>query len=368
MQRTKTLNNHLFHLLQIAIGNRKELTRQLTNDEWEFLYNASKKQAVPGIAFVGIMKLPKEQLPSSDLIEKWKQKALRARERNNSYNRKYNEIRNIFDVNGFASCFVMGQSNLAYYPENLKDYRSAREFDVLCWKKEQEMDKCDIIEYVNFLYLSSSKHIKPKVVYHHVDWDNVSIPVDVRMKISYFNTPWHDRRFQKWLNDNISSSNSEYGFPIASTYFNVVYQMVHLHRHLFCEGISLNQLLDYYFVLKSFRDKSIGGEIRDERLEIMRVIDSLGMRRFASGVMYVLQNVFAMSDEYLLYAPNKRSGKFVLSMTMRPDYAIESGRHNSIKRLKSVKRIFTWFNRNWRFLPQYPWEVFFDLYKRILVS
>lgn len=360
------MNNHLFHLLQTAIGNRKKLTRQLTNDEWEFLYNASKKQAILGIAFVGILKLPKEQLPPSCLLEKWKEKALRAGERNISYNRRYNEIHDIFDVNGFDSCFVMGQSNLVYYTEDLRCYRSARELDVLCWKKAQEAGKRDITEYVNYLYLSSSKHIKPKVVYHHVDWDHVSSPVDVRMKISYFNTPWRDKRFQKWLNDNVSSTKSEYGFPIASTYFNVIYQMVHLYRHLFCEGISLNQLLDYYYVLKSFR--CVGGNVREDRLEIMRVIDSLGMRRFASGVMYVLQIVFAMPDEYLLYAPNKRAGKFVLSMTMRPDYAIESGRHNSIKRLKSVKRIFTWFNRNWRFLPQYPWEVFFDLYKRILVS
>ena len=355
------LNEYFYNLLRIAIGNSKELPHQLSNDEWESLYNLCKRQAILGIVFVGIQKLRQEQMPPVDLLEKWREKAQRAKERNELYNRRCKEICDTFYNNGFENCIVKGQSNLVYYPEELKDYRTARGLDIISWQIGQKAGKREIMEYVNFLYISSSRHVKPKVVYHHVDWDTISIPVDVRIEPSYFNCPWHDKRFQKWLNENVSSSNSGLGFPIASTYFNVVYQLVHLYRRLFCEGISIDYLVDFYYVLIRFNKESINKE------ELMHLLSYLGMRRFTTGVMYVLKTVFDMADEYLLCPPSQRAGKFVLTMTMRPDYAIESERHKKYKRLSSIKRLFTWTRRNWRFLPQYPLEVFFDLYRRMVV-
>ena len=355
------LNELLYNLIRIAIGNSKALTRQLTDDEWESLYMVCEKQAVLGIAFVGIQKLPKEQMPPIDLFEKWSEKAQRAKDRNELYNRRCKEICDTFDSNGYESCIVKGQSNIVYYPEDLKNYRAARELDIISWPMGQKAGKRDIMEYVNFLYISSSRHLKPKVVYHHVEWDTATIPVDIRIEPSYFNCPWHDRRFLKWLNENISASKIELGIPIASTYFNVVYLLVHLYRRMFCEGISMDFLLDLYFILVRFNKESVNKE------ELMKVLSHLGMRRFTTGIMYVLRTVFDMADEYLLCPPSKRAGKFVLTMTMQRGYAIESERHKRFKRLSSIKRIFTWTRRNWRFLPQYPLEVFFDLYKRMVV-
>ena len=57
------MNGLFFELLQIAIGNRKELTRQLTDDEWASMYGICEKQALLGIAFAGVERLPKEQVP-----------------------------------------------------------------------------------------------------------------------------------------------------------------------------------------------------------------------------------------------------------------------------------------------------------------
>lgn len=355
------LNEYFYNLLRIAIGNSMELPHQLNNDEWEALYNICKKQAVLGLVFVGIQKLPKEQMPPIELFEKWSEQALRAKARNELYNRRCKEICDTFHCNGYESCIVKGQSSLVYYTDELKDYRAARGLDIISWPIGQEAGKRDIMEYVNFLYISSSKHVKPKVVYHHVDWDTASIPVDVRINPSYFNCPWHDKRFQKWLNENITFLKSEYGFPVASTYFNIVYQLVHLYRRLFCEGIGMDYLADFYFVLVRLNKESVN------KGELMHLLSYLGMKRFTTGVMYVLKKVFDMSDEYLLCPPNNRAGKFVLTMTMRPDYAIESERHKRFKRLSSIKRFLTWTRRNWRFLPQYPLEAFFDLYKRIMV-
>ena len=47
----------------------------------------------------------------------------------------------------------------------------------------------------------------------------------------------------------------------------------------------------------------------------MHVIERLGMKKFAGAVIYVLQSVLAMPDEYLICKPDARHGSFVLKMT-----------------------------------------------------
>ena len=65
------MNRYFFELLQIAIGNRKELTRKLTDEEWESLYGICEKQTLLGIAFAAVERLPKEQYPPFEVLAEW---------------------------------------------------------------------------------------------------------------------------------------------------------------------------------------------------------------------------------------------------------------------------------------------------------
>ncbi|MBQ7451490.1 MAG: hypothetical protein IJV60_02935, partial [Prevotella sp.] len=62
-------------MLQVAIGNRDSLSTAPTANEWEQLYVIAKEQALTGIAFAALERLPQEQLPPPRRIRQWAVKA-----------------------------------------------------------------------------------------------------------------------------------------------------------------------------------------------------------------------------------------------------------------------------------------------------
>ena len=139
--------------------------------------------------------------------------------------------------------------------------------------------------------------------------------------------------------------------PVPNAAFNRVYILVHIYRHLFAEGIGLRQLLDYYFVLQQ-------GFTEVEREETLRTLRSLGMMRFTRAVMWVLQEVYAMPDRYLLTSPDEEEGQFLLDEIM---LAGNFGKHDERMQRAAGEGAFRWglrkVLRNFRFVRSYPSEV-----------
>ena len=140
-------------------------------------------------------------------------------------------------------------------------------------------------------------------------------------------------------------------FPVPNAAFNRVYILVHIYRHLFAEGIGLRQLLDYYFVLKQ-------GFTEIAREEPLRILRSLGMMRFTRAVMWVLQEVYAMPDRYLLTSPDAKEGRFLLDEIM---LAGNFGKYDERMQRSVGEGTFRWglrkVLRNFRFVRSYPSEV-----------
>lgn len=345
------MKNYLFQILQIVVGKQQNLTRSLSDGEWIELHSECVRQNVLGIAFTGILKLPDGQLPPSALYAKWKREAEVTKHRYELLKKRYREVCEIYEKQGVRCCVLI--------PLNINN--TLGDIDILCWTDKDKEGKRMVVEYVNFQYISSTHHIKPKVVHQHVDWKTGSFPVDVRFKFSYFNSPLHDRRFLAWVEKSIlsvSPQKGEDGFPVPSCVFNAVYQLIHLYRKLFCEGLRLGHLYDYYMVLRSLPNS--------EHEEAMQVIERLGMKKFAGAVMYVLQTVFAMPDEYMLCKPDARHGSFVLNITMMAgEYTRYIERTRTLRHLGRIGHHLYWLKRNRPFITQYPAEMFFDLYKRM---
>lgn len=347
-----------FELLQVAIGNKSELSHTPTAEEWREFYVLAQKQAMVGIAFRGVEQLPEQQRPPKTLMMQWYVAAERIKVMNSDLDEKTLAVANKFLEEGFRSVILKGQGIAKLYqisqidngcPKktySIKEYRTPGDIDI--WL---EGNRNVILDYVR-RYVPNCKP-----VYHHVDFPVIDgLDIEVHFVPSWLNSPISNRRLQSFFHRCaedlfVASSSVLTELPSPDLAFNRVYILLHIYHHLFYEGIGLRQLLDYYFVLYQ-------GFTEDERLTTMTTLHSLRMEHFAAAMMWVLQEVFGMDDSYLITAPNEREGRFLLNEIMlagnfgKFDERLqhergESSMHWALRKIK----------RNFRFIGSYPSEV-----------
>lgn len=363
------LEGLFFELLQVAIGNRLALTSRPTDEEWEFLYDECDKHALLGITFCGVERLPKEQFPPFDVAAEWVHDAQVAKDRNKRLNAECEALTKYLECDGFGSCILKGQSNQVNFPEHLRDYRTAGDIDVWVMPKGEEgaslrKRRRSVMKYVK------AKVGTQRVIYHHVDFPIMDTEVEIHFTPSWMKSPFHNLRMQKYFErewNNIEKT--DYGFYIPSASLNVVYQLTHIFRHLFNEGIGLRQIIDYYFVLRKFEAERLEGRV--ERLETLETLSRLGLKRFASAVMWVIQEVLAPSSlhsgeakdwqklwPWMICEPNEKEGRFLLSEILQAgNFGKHDERANGEYNTGTLSHTIYKIKRNLRLSVSYPSEV-----------
>ena len=133
--------------------------------------------------------------------------------------------------------------------------------------------------------------------------------------------------------------------------FNAFYLMQHCYHHMFESGLGLRQLMDYYFLLHSTPESG-------DHSKIESLFREFGMMRFASAVMWILQNVFKLESKYLICCPDEHEGQFILNEVMAGG---NFGHHDTrIKKISKGKIQFLFINiqHNWHLATHYPSEFF----------
>lgn len=342
-----------FELLQIAVGNRTGFNKVLTDEEWEGVFDLSQKQAMTGIAFLGIERLPEGERPKRELLLRWYMATERIKEENKTMDRKTLIVANRFLMEGFPSVILKGQGIARLYPNG--EYRTPGDIDIWLGGRRK-----DIVRYVR-LYSPDSL-----LTYHHIEFDAVrDTDIEVHFTPSWMNGYFTNRRLQEFFNMERSGferrerTDDYTEIPVPSLDFNRVFILVHIYRHFFYEGIGLRQMLDYYYVL-------CHGFSEEDGKKTVDVLKSLGMIRFAGAVMYVLKNVFDMEERFMLVPANEIEGKFLLDEIM---LAGNFGHHDprvGYGRKSSAWNLF-WrrVSRSSRFIFRYPseaiWTPFFKM-------
>lgn len=340
---------YLLDLLRFTL-NGKSFNHSLSNDEWKTIYELVKKQTLTGILLEGIKKLPKEQCPPKQVLLQWFTNVENIRKRNQELNRLVIKVSQKFKKDGFKSVILKGQGNALLYPDPL--LRTSGDIDI--WL---DASKKDIIKYVR-KYCPNEE-----IVYHHAEFPVMkACNIEVHFTPSWMNNYFKNKKLQKLFREfkdkqfthEVSLPDSKEKICIPTIEFNRIYILLHIYRHLFDEGIGLRQILDYYYVLKQECSE-------EEKANSYKWIKELGMQRFCSAVMYMMQEVFGLESKYLICAPSVKEGKFLLDEIMRAgnfgkyDERIvrkqnESHLHKYIRKIK----------RNSRFIKSYPNEVLWN--------
>ena len=333
-----------FELIQVAIGRRGSLSRVPSAEEWHKLYALAVKQAVAGVCFYGVQRLPKEQLVEMPVRLKlqWFALATQIKARNELLNHRCVEVQRMLTEEGMKSCILKGQgvARLYDFNVNVKDklgaYRQSGDIDV--WV---DGERDDTIRHLKAHYKCG------RAVIHHIDVEVFDdVPVEVHFIPSYSYSFHRYRGYKRFFNEykNECFVPSGLGFSVPSLRFNVVYMLLHIFRHVFHEGIGLRQLMDYYFVLCNV---NVNLNVK-RNANAIKALREMGLLRFAAAVMYVEREVFGLQKEYMLCEPDEKAGQYLLDEIMRagnfghydPRIRDAHSGDSMMLYMKNVKRVF----------------------------
>lgn len=333
-----------FEQLRVSIGIQQAFSCFPTDDEWSMLFNLSVKQSLSGVMFSGLERTLENDVPKKpSIIFEWIGVQQNTIAQNALQNKRAKQLYNIFKEGGFRSCVLKGQGTATYYDK--PELRQCGDIDL--WV---EGDRDEIVKFVQSKGVHvESVDIKDSAMYF---FNDVMVEVHYRPNCMY--NPWTDRKLQTFFHrqadGQFSAFDDKLGFAHTTIEFDLVYSLVHIYRHIFSEGIGLRQLVDYYYILKH--------STLEQREQTFETICSFGMKNFAGGIMYILQNKFGMDPEYALCDLNKRHGEYLLNEIMiGGNFGQYDSRYNLAGKDKKFKRGINMLERNMHYVALYPSEV-----------
>ena len=314
----KDINYLFFELVRVAISVQETFTRPPSIEEWMQLYNMVKKQSLVGICFAGVQQLPDTMRPPEMLYLKWMGMAAKIQQRNEVVNRQCVELSKRLKAEGYSYAILKGQGVGQLYAEHLHGLRQSGDIDVLMWKDglTQKENREEVVKYAKSIDCNAHD------AEHHIAMEMFpNTEVEMHFCPSYLCNPFANKRMQKWFYDYDKSQfvETKLGFCMPDAEYNLVFMLSHTFRHYMSEGVGLRQLMDYYFILRTL-------QVRGERLEVTELLNSLNMLKFAGAVMWVMKEVFGMSEQFMICEPNERLGKKLLAHIMQGG---NFGHHNN---------------------------------------
>ena len=336
-----------FDFLQFCISSVADIPASVKDADWKVLYVIAKKQALIGVLFYGIRRLPKELAPEQKLLMQWMVMAEQIRKQNIRLFQDSVKVCQNFENEGFANCILKGQGNALLYPDPYM--RTPGDIDIYLAGGRKR-----VMQYVN--------KVCPNQVmrYHHVDFPVMKTAIEVHFTPSYMFFPIHNGRMQKWFGkvmdlqcSNVVTLPDGYGeITVPTMNFNVIYILSHLYRHVFTEGIGLRQLIDYYFVLVKSEERRV-----KNLTALQRELKYLGLWKFAGAVMYVLHEALGLPEAKMIALIDVNEGRFLLAEIMQGgNFGQYDTRLGSKENEGKLHRYLRMSLRNLRFVKHYPTE------------
>ena len=207
-----------FEFLQVAIGNRESLSRELSDNEWQDIFLLLKKHALIGVGFTAVERLhAKGVVCSMQLRMQWYALVVQIERRNEQLNGLCKKVTEQYEYDGLSTCILKGQGNYLNYPDNFRKRRQCGDIDIWCMPPKEGLDIAvqtgkinaeyvryhgvsAVIEYVKLQYRICGSNKKPRPIYHHVDAPAIEgVEVEAHFRTGYIHSPLRNWRMQRWF-------------------------------------------------------------------------------------------------------------------------------------------------------------------------
>lgn len=344
------MNKLFFELIQVSVGTRDELSRVPTAEEWRHIYDEANKQALTGVLMEGVKRLKGEQIPPRQMVFDWHATSQLIASENMQTNHDCVWLSKRWTKLGYRNVILKGQGNAQLYPNPL--CRKPGDIDILI-----DAPRKEIIDYARKLFpheeITSIEMNFPVLK---------TTPIELHFAASYLFDPTTNRRLQEYLQQGMKQTRivelPDGCIEVPETEVNIVFQISHIFRHLFFEGIGLRQLVDFFYLLQSDGAEQTYTRVR-------AVLKEVKLVKFTSALMWVMQEVFGMKNRLIL-PPNEREGRFLLDEMMRAGcFGHSDDRVGNWAEMNRWERL-TWGTKwSFRLIRHYPREVMWHPFYRI---
>lgn len=302
---TDKTEKRLFILLRASLWDHMPDFSEFENmidAEWQSVYNMARSQALIGVIFDGVMKLPKNLQPSRMIVLTWYMNVEKIAHSNEQMNNSIKVFTEEMRQLGVDYILIKGQSLATLYPNKLR--RQSGDVDIVVKDRKQY----DII----YDYLCGKTGTNPKFNVKHVTFSYLNTDFEIHKDIMNLHNPFRKRKLEKKITSLVCSGDSELcdisgeSVTILPPLINAVYILKHAFDHLVTFGVGLRQVCDWTVFMKAHKDILDKDEVTN-LLKLCSIYDAANM------FGYVAVHYLGINKEDLPfnYNENKELGEFL---------------------------------------------------------
>lgn len=295
-----------YELLQVAVGQLDCLNRGPSAEEWVELHQTAQRQAVSGICYKGVERLFEFGLRApQDVSIDWMSEAEEVRMGNKIVDKHCATLQKKLLERKIYTSVLLGQGVACCYGDELRELRQPDGIDVFVDCSHEK-----IIKLVQQTGQTTVRHND------YVVWLDAWKGTEARLlpQVTYSKNPMRNARVQRWFRQNKEQMFVKDGeLMLPSADMNVVYVLQRLYEQFLYGRVDMRLLMDCFFIMKQ-KDGRFG--TYKNGMTVKKAMSHFGMKAFAAGVMWVMQEVFAMDAKQLPMEPREKAGRFILQQVM----------------------------------------------------
>lgn len=299
-------------LLSTAIWQNYQETGNLvvssTATDWVEIFNIAERQGVSSVVFDAFQQLPSSQRPPLDILMQWATEAMKQERMYDLYISKITPMLNAYDEASIPVTMMKGISYSEYYP--MPKHRKIGDIDIFIDEKDRE--KSDAL-----LKSIGAKGDDAELVIRHDSYKYDGLLWEIHIRTMEFHNPSADKiytRLEKEYShpDNLIEKNiAGLNLRTFSPIFNVVYNTVHIQRHLILEFVTMRQMCDWALIMYKERNTILANQDK-----IAAYLKELNLTRTFKAIAYIAHTYLHMPDIFgQLTAFDKKdiaNGEFLL--------------------------------------------------------
>ena len=289
-----------FELMQVSVGQLDCVSQFPEPNEWQKFYELAKKQAVIGVCYHGVTKLFDYGLVApQELSLDWMAEAEEIKEVNRGRTRKLIALQEELQKHHLRSSVMTGPGLTRFYDRELQTLRYTKGIDVYVFGYKNQID------------------MSP--------WADINVHILPELRVG--KSRQRNNRLDKWVLQNDDLMFRKAGEMVVPSHSaTILIQLTNLYNLFIHKRLLMRNLMDLFFVIRFTQGDSRLFQYPQNTLE--GVIKNLGLTRFTRGIMWLLQEVFALDPKILPLEPLEEEGLYLLGQIMGDAFTFHNWWHH----------------------------------------